>query len=200
MSGPSSWWLDVPHNDEIWAYLDNCFSPEECKKIIEIGTNPDLVSLGPGIVGGAGQSKVDESIRKSSIGWFPVSNETDWIFRRLTDVIKVLNEKFFEYDLSFIENLQFTVYKEDSNFYGKHIDAMYESNASRKLSISVQLTDPDDYKGGELKIYSGEIPSVLSKKLGTCVAFPSWSLHEVTPVTKGTRYALVTWVCGPRFK
>jgi len=200
MSGAASWWLDVPHRDELWCFNNNLFSPDECKRIIEIGNDPELVNLGPGIVGGNDHSKVDENIRKSTIGWFPVRDETIWIFQRLTDAITSINKGFYQYDLTHIENLQFTVYKQNSNFYGKHIDAMYETNASRKLSLSVQLTDPTEYEGGEFHLFSGNDPMVLPKTQGTCLFFPSWSLHEVTPVTKGTRFALVTWVCGPRFR
>lgn len=200
MSGAASWWLDKPHQDELWCYSNGLFSPDECQKIIDIGNNNELVHLGPGIVGGQQNHEVNENVRKSTIGWFPVREETIWIFQRLTDSIKYINDRFYQYDLSHIENLQFTVYKEDSNFYGKHIDAMYETNASRKLSLSVQLSDPSDYEGGEFKLYSGADPAVLPNTRGTCLFFPSWSLHEVAPVTKGTRYALVTWVCGPRFR
>lgn len=200
MSSPASWWLDVPHKDELWCYSKGLFSPEECKTIIEIGNDPELVSIGPGIVGGSNDGKVNEEVRKSSIGWFPVHEKTVWIFQRLTDAINNINKNFYNYDLTHIENLQFTVYKEDSNFYGKHIDAMYETNASRKLSLSVQLTDPEEYTGGEFKLYTGDNPHELPKDQGICLFFPSWSLHEVAPVTRGTRYALVTWVCGPRFR
>lgn len=201
MTGAASWWLDIPHEDELWCYTNNLFSAEECKNIIDIGNNPELVNLGPGIVGGGGSdSKVDEGVRKSTIGWFPVHEKTHWIFMRLTDAIHNINNQFYKYDLSHIENLQFTVYKEDSNFYGQHIDAMYRTNASRKLSLSVQLSDPEDYDGGEFALYTGKDPLILPKDKGTALFFPSWSLHEVKPVTRGIRYALVTWVCGPRFK
>jgi len=40
----------------------------------------------------------------------------------------------------------------------------------------------------------------MQKKRGLITVFPAWTLHQVTPVTKGTRQTLVTWVCGPEFK
>jgi PKHD-type hydroxylase len=71
----------------------------------------------------------------------------------------------------------------------------------RKLSISIQLTDPEEYEGGELKLYDGEEEGVLMDKTqGTLIIFPSYVLHEVMPVTKGTRNSLVTWVTGKQFK
>ena len=70
----------------------------------------------------------------------------------------------------------------------------------RKLSFSVQLNDPKDYKGGELNLYTSEKPETMKKEQGTLILFPSFILHEVTPVTKGERNALVSWVTGKQFK
>jgi PKHD-type hydroxylase len=71
---------------------------------------------------------------------------------------------------------------------------------SRKLSIVVQLTDPKEYKGGELQIFEGGEPVVVSKQQGMATFFPSYMLHQVTPVTKGMRHTLVMWVAGKNFK
>jgi PKHD-type hydroxylase len=70
----------------------------------------------------------------------------------------------------------------------------------RKLSFVLQLSDPKNYKGGELQIHLGETPNVMKKEQGTVVAFPSPTLHEVTPITKGKRYSLVGWITGKPFK
>ena len=40
----------------------------------------------------------------------------------------------------------------------------------------------------------------MSRKQGTAIAFPSYVLHGVKPVTTGTRYSLVAWITGPEFK
>ena len=104
-------------------------------------------------------------------------------------------------DLDKIEILQFTEYSsETADHYKKHIDTLMRSYGYRKLSFSVQLTNPDEYKGGDLNIYTQEDPMVLSRDQGSLVAFPSFRLHEVTPIESGTRYALVGWVLGPKFK
>jgi len=72
----------------------------------------------------------------------------------------------------------------------------------RKLSISIQLTDPEEYEGGELKLYDGDDKEaqVMDKTQGTLIIFPSYVLHEVMPITKGTRNSLVTWITGKQFK
>jgi PKHD-type hydroxylase len=70
----------------------------------------------------------------------------------------------------------------------------------RKLSFSVMLTDPEEYEGGELLLKIDSFPITPPNKKGTVIFFPSYVLHEVTPVTKGTRKTLVGWVLGPKFR
>ena len=70
----------------------------------------------------------------------------------------------------------------------------------RKLSLSIQLTDPKEYEGGELYLHENEEGKEMKKGQGDLVLFPSYILHEVKPVTKGERNSLVTWVTGKQFK
>ena len=100
-----------------------------------------------------------------------------------------------------IQSLQFTSYDaKDKGFYQKHIDMMYKGTGTRKLSLTVQLSDGADYEGGDLLLHYKNDPDVGFRNQGTATFFPSWMLHEVTPVTKGKRYSLVAWIQGPRFK
>ena len=79
---------------------------------------------------------------------------------------------------------------------------MYKSsnNAVRKLSFSVQLSDPDSYKGGDLLLKISNEPTSVKRTRGAVIFFPSYILHEVTPVKQGVRKSLVGWVTGPRWK
>ena len=70
----------------------------------------------------------------------------------------------------------------------------------RKLSVSLLLSDPDDYDGGDLQFKFGEEEQTAERERGMMTLFLSWSLHRVTPVTRGTRYSLVAWTSGPPFK
>lgn len=63
----------------------------------------------------------------------------------------------------------------------------------------MQLTDPHEYEGGELELHDG-VFKYLPKNQGAVIAFPSYVLHKVNPVTRGVRHSLVTWVTGPQFK
>jgi PKHD-type hydroxylase len=183
--------------DEInsFAYVENVFSKEECEKIISISNKSSFIKGGF-----YKKNKLDNSIRDSNIKWLEIEKDTEWLFRKTTDIVFELNEKFFKFNLfGFIEGFQFTNYKAPAGKYGKHVDRGLNSRV-RKLSISIQLSDPKNYKGGELYLYESDKGNLMSKKQGTLVVFPSFILHEVTPVTKGERNSLVTWITGDNFK
>lgn len=195
------WWTDQTINNG-WAHADNVFSADEITKIIKIGLDSTLSTPDVGKIGsdGMGEGNHDDSTRVSNLSWIRADIESNrWIFQRLTDTIGEINKRFFQFDLDLIQNLQFTSYP-TGGFYKKHIDMSYEANRMRKLSFTLQLTDPLTYNNGDVKIYYGEEGYTVNKQQGTLTAFPSYALHEVEPITQGTRYALVGWVCGPKFK
>jgi PKHD-type hydroxylase len=79
------------------------------------------------------------------------------------------------------------------------MDIGAENECTRKLSLVVQLSSPDEYEGGGLEIMASSEPVQVTKEKGLICAFPSFILHRVTPVTKGTRRTLVIWIAGPDF-
>lgn len=177
---------------ENWAFAKEFFSKEECKKIIEIGKNLTIKK--------AITFSKTKDVRLSKVSWIYPQEETNWIFRKLTDVVLDVNEKYFKFNLSgFSEGLQFTIYESPGGKYEPHLD---KSNLSsiRKLSLVVQLSDPKKYVGGDLSFHLSHTPVVAPKEQGTTVLFPSYILHGVQPVSKGTRYSLVAWITGPQFK
>jgi len=189
----SSWNFEL---DQInfYAFWNNAFSKEECQSIINIAKDKGLTK---------GKTKgVTKDVRDSKVSWLYPLDNMDWVFRRVTDITLNLNERFFKFDLFGLnEGFQFTNYEAPSGKYGKHIDRSMNIPV-RKLSISIQLTDPEEYEGGELKLYDGDDKDavVMDKAQGTLIIFPSYVLHEVMPVTKGTRNSLVTWITGKQFK
>ena len=189
------WGLEVD-NVEHYSYYDNVFSDDECDEIIKIGKSKELKKATVGL-----EEQEDKKIRESNVR-FIEPLEMKWVYQRLTSVVLSLNNDFFKFDLfGFGEDLQFTEYNSPSGYYKSHIDKAYGSNI-RKLSIVLQLSNPEDYKGGELQLLNdGEkYPVNLSKNRATLLAFPSYTLHRVTPLTSGTRYSLVGWVTGNPFK
>jgi PKHD-type hydroxylase len=188
----SSWTFEVDTVNR-WAYLDKVFSKEECEAIINCATK-----FRKGKV--AAYKKHNKNVRDSGVFWISPSDSTEWIFRRLVDVITNLNRKYFGFELfGMLEGLQLTKYEAPGGFYDKHVDREV-NQVIRKLSVTVQLSDPSDYEGGDLLLYFSKTPEVMDKGLGKLIAFPSYTLHEVTPVTKGTRYSLVVWITGSNFR
>jgi PKHD-type hydroxylase len=151
-------------------------------------------------VGSASGGKVNSNIRRSQISWLENNPNTKWIFEKLASVVSQLNAEHFNFDLTgFGEMLQLTNYDQSENgMYGWHQD--YGGVISRKLSMAVQLADPSEYEGGNLQVMTSGEPVNVRKQRGLIAVFPSYVLHQVTPVTQGSRQSLVAWVSGPAFK
>jgi len=193
-------WQLHTHQVNAYAYYSGLFDSEMLDGIIETG---EKIKAEAAAVGGdftvAGGT--NDSIRKTTIHWIPTVEDNAWIFRKLTDVILQANQQWFGFDLNNIENLQYSVYNE-GDFYEKHVDHHFQGAGQypRKLSFTMQLTDPSEYEGGETMLITAKDPFPISKDRGTITFFPSYTLHEVMPITKGTRKALVGWIHGPRWK
>ena len=130
----------------------------------------------------------------------------------------------WNYDITGMETWQYTQYeyqpdKPTGDFYTWHTDAgvdPYPAGDIRKISCSVQLSDPDDYEGGhfqwiesagvfdKLKFRNDVIRQdelvhtapMSGREKGSLIVFPSWLHHQVTPVTHGIRKSLVVWNKG----
>jgi PKHD-type hydroxylase len=176
----------------LYAFCDEVFTKKECEDIIEIGKNFTSVAHT--------RNERADNYRNSEIAWLYPSTEYEWIFSRVSDVIYNLNNRFFGFDIQGLhEGIQFTKYNAPGGKYGKHIDCEIGTEV-RKLSFTLQLSDPNHYEGGDLSLIPGDIPINMSREQGHVAIFPSYVLHEVTPVTKGTRYSLVSWVTGKPFR
>jgi predicted 2-oxoglutarate/Fe(II)-dependent dioxygenase YbiX len=76
---------------------------------------------------------------------------------------------------------------------------MGEPEYQRKLTFILQLTDPDEYVGGDLIVYTHKEEERMTRQQGSLIVFPSYTMHEVTELLSGTRYSLIGWVLGPEF-
>jgi PKHD-type hydroxylase len=87
---------------------------------------------------------------------------------------------------------------EPGDYYRPHTD-WGGSAGDRKISLTVQLSPSENYKGGNMLLHDGPDSWVMDRTQGTATFFPSWTLHEVKPVMKGERWALVAFFCGPPY-
>jgi len=152
--------------------------------------------------------------RDSNIVWL----SDKWIYKEIHPYVRIANKNAewnFQWDFS--EACQFTKYKLNQH-YDWHCDSWKEPYNNpknlnthgkiRKLSVTCSLSDPKDYKGGELEFSNrnneddpntvSECKGILSR--GSIVVFPSFVWHRVKPVTEGIRYSLVIWNLGQPWK
>jgi PKHD-type hydroxylase len=181
----------------------NFLTPDECRTIIANGENSLELK-----VSRTEDHRVHESVRSSEIGWLNPDPEHTWLFNRIKDCINDVNAQWFGYALIGFEGIQFTKYsfrkdRKDGppDFYSSHRDTtLLPGGTVRKLSLTVQLSDSGAYDGGDVVLYNTlSDPIPLSRAQGSISFFPSYTIHEVTPVTRGIRYSLVGWACGPAF-
>lgn len=179
----------TPDNYYVWDSPQ--FSDAEIARILQLA---DAQPLQTSVVG----DRVDRSYRSSEIAWLPDTEETRWIYDRLASLALVANRECWQLDVvGFGEKLQVARYSSSTGgYYDWHMDTG-EASAHRKISVSVQLSDPQDYEGGELQLQTGRHARVTTKTKGSVVMFPSYLLHRVTPVTAGCRRSMVIWISGP---
>jgi PKHD-type hydroxylase len=191
-------YLLTPHalRIEPWVWWEGAFTEQELNWLQAEAKRAESNAQ----VGGGGGGVVDSNIRRSQVSWLNNNPDTKWVFDKLADVVSKMNAQHFRFDLTgFGETLQLTNYDQSENgMYGWHQD--YGGGISRKLSMAVQLTDPAEYEGGNLQVMTAANPQNIRKQRGLIAIFPSYVLHQVTPVTQGSRQSLVAWVSGPAFK
>jgi PKHD-type hydroxylase len=141
-----------------------------------------------------------QDVRKSKVKWIHIDNQSHWVYDKIKSFIVEANQ-IWKFDLSsIIDSIQYTEYYDDGGHYGWHMDIGQSPINHRKVSITIQLSDPEDYDGGELEIWTGTGIQKVEKHKGCAILFPSYMLHRITPVTKGTRKSLVLWVGGSNFR
>ena len=174
------------------------FDDNEIDRILAYASSLEKIM---GIVGLGDDGVFNHEIRKSTISWIHNNQESSWIWERMAYVIRDVCSHWYGYNLAgFMDGIQYSEYYEDGGHYGWHLDSMGDGvELQRKLSMTVQLSDPSEYEGGNLELFIGRTPTAVDKEKGLGAIFPSFRLHRVTPVTSGIRKSLVLWANGPSF-
>ena len=176
------------------------FNDTELDAIAKLG---DSLALEKAELSAAGQGY--ENLRRTLVAWVERKPETDMLYRRIEEAVLALNARFFRFDLSGLASFQYALYggPEGGHFdwhkdYGR--DPSDPTREPRKLTLSLQLSDPSDYQGCDLQVRAGNQIDTAPRARGTLVAFPANVLHQVTPIRSGTRKTLVVWAVGPEFR
>lgn len=186
--------LFSPEESKLLSQTLSVIEPVTATVMSEYTDNPDKIEQ---------VSKYNSDIRKSVIRWVPYQNGYDWFFARMARTVIEVNRMYYNFQLTgFLEDMQYTEYYGDTNDkFDWHQDSGAGSISSRKLSVTVQLSDPSEYEGGNLLINNGGSGSETApRSIGCATIFPSWQLHCVEPVISGVRKSLVVWTTGEPFR
>jgi PKHD-type hydroxylase len=166
------------------------FSLEECERIVRLSQDRRQR------VGRMMYAR--PNIRKSTIAWIDIQADSQWLYEKVWATFQAVN-RWFRFDLlGLVDEIQFARYSVGDSF-GWHLDAGGGQTSTRKLSMSVQLCDDDEYSGGDLEFCA--CPRLdPRRRRGTIIVFPSFLAHCVTAITRGSRCSLVAWAHGPVFK
>jgi PKHD-type hydroxylase len=180
-------------------YSDTCwidaFTPDEAARIIELAEPLPLEDAQVGA-----ERQLDANIRCSRVRWLPLDPSSAWIYQRIADIARGVNDSRYQFELNGLyEGLQVAEYGPGSYFHW-HKDHGPGPHTTRKLSVTVQLSDEDAYEGGVMEFLHGPTVETARRKVGSMILFPSYVLHRVTEVTKGTRHSIVAWISGPPYR
>ena len=189
----------IENDPQNYYYFEDGFSKEELKKI-----EKGVARLPLNTATTVGGLNVDT--RTSRVKWVPQENNWAWLYEKLADYAQQANDHLWNFNLHTLpEQIQYTEYLGSKNGkYEWHQDIGPGMLSWRKVSITVQLSEPDEYEGGDLELFRGgsmDGPFVKAERSAGCVfLFPSYMMHRVTPVTRGTRKSFVLWLGGGHYK
>jgi PKHD-type hydroxylase len=185
----------------LWCYFRDGLTEEYCDLVLNWSKTVPALKGKIGIDGGL---KENLSVRSSTIRFIQnhECKELDIVRDRLWLMMRQANNDFFQFNIHSLDFMQVAEYHESyKGFYNKHQDTFWLNNSHkhRKLTCIVQLTDPDEYEGGDIELFDTHQypPNNEIRRKGTVLFFPSFVYHQVNPVTKGKRESLTCWFEGP---
>ena len=176
---------------------DPIFTPQQCQMIVDAGhqQKPEEAKVGGGVVG-----KHDTKKRVTTISWIPFAKMPE-MYKQIENQISIVNLNHFGFDgVTLTEPAQFTEYPK-GGFYDWHMDlnafGQDGKNPIRKISMTLLLSDPKDFTGGDLMFSEMGDKKPVPLKQGQAIFFASFLRHKVAPVKKGMRRSMVMWFGGP---
>ncbi|MEE9493236.1 MAG: 2OG-Fe(II) oxygenase [Gammaproteobacteria bacterium] len=175
------------------GFAENVFTREECQQIITLSQSTEFST---GTLGGGEQ--FNPVVRNSQTTTIDPRPEARWVYEKMDAAVGSANQGF-QFDLNGFEAFQVASYS-GGGHYDWHMDLGKGPTSTRKLGISLQLSESNDYAGGDIEFRGGGAPPVAPREIGTLIVFPAFMHHRVTPVTEGTRHSLVAWIHGTPFR
>lgn len=186
--------LNYEFADYMW--YSKLFSEAEVEKIRALWTEEQVKNAE---VNMGGKATARDDLRQSKV-MFIKTGANDWIYDKLGEACLQANANRFKFEVkAFQTELQLANYG-TGDFFEWHMDFGAGNESNRKLSITVQLSDPDEYEGGDLQFMINQNVFTAPREKGTAIIFPSFALHRVTKITRGDRKSIVGWIAGPPYR
>lgn len=136
------------------------------------------------------------------IAYLYPDRRTEWLYNLLFPIALEANKQLFHFDIDIVTDpIHYVIYPEDGGHLDWHMDVGAYGVNRRKLAMTVQLSDSNDYEGGDFEIWDGRENFItVPREKGDIVVFPTFLLHRVKPITKGQRKCLVFWTGGRPFR
>lgn len=183
-----------PNNDsglDVCYTIPNLISEQFCNNIVVQYSKDEVEKELPYI----GDGQVDYNVRNVKRLMLPMNVG---IGGTLTAAGLNTNHDFWKFDVTHSNQTEFLMY-EVGGKYEEHIDTFFEhSTETRKITVIAILND--DFEGGRFFIKNGLNKIYPKQNKGDVIVFPSFLIHGVEPITKGKRFAAVTWLVGNFFK
>ena len=169
--------------------VQHFLTQSECLQVKEIAKN--IEKWEGKVHSNSNESTKANSVREVDVYPIPMTDEYTSLYQMIFDAVKENNKEHYNFDIAGIfDNLQLLHYTE-GHHYDWHTDIGDGIYSNRKISVSILLSD--NCYGGEIVLKQGA-DRPIHMEVGDMLLFPSYVLHKVTPVTKGERWSLVTWI------
>lgn len=178
--------------------LDHALTPEECQQAIDLG---ESFTMRKPVAGKDHRLDVGRSCWLSDIEF---NGESAWLYQRVMDIFNTVNYQSFNYDITGLEGIQYSRYDQPGDQYGRHMDMNTKeiplTRQQRKLGFSIFLDRPENYEGGHFLGWDSENKLQINQPQGSISIYPSWLVHQITPMEKGVRRSIDGWFQGPVFR
>jgi len=193
--------------------IPNFLSEEKCDEL-----KRDIMESEQDVIGCVGDKKgtaILPEIRKTN-EWYlfdqpdnefrpdKTNKDWKWLQDKMFQMVNIVNDSVFHFDVDGCDDELKLIEYQDGGFYGWHTDFNAGSCSNRKIVGIIQLTDPNEYEGGEVQFGIQDKDTkewyTMEKNKGALTLFPAFLCHNVTPVTKGKRYVIQELFVGDHFR
>ena len=192
---PTSNWND-------FYYYKNIFNDQMIKELEDMVHTNYQFSKGRTGIAELGSDTDSYRTNNRDIAYITPMPHSKWLYDLLFPLALEANEKLFHFDIDIVTDpIHYVIYPEDGGHLDWHMDTGAYGVNKRKIAMTVQLSDPSEYEGGEFEIwFGGQQSVVVPREKGDVICFPAFCMHRVRPITKGQRKCLVFWTGGRPFR